>query len=116
MNPRVMLRVFLIAFLVTLAQSIVCLKDSCNNVTCQPTCCQRNQILVKNGGFCGCCDLCVTQLGEGEMCPIRLEGGTPPTSSCAAGLICSHGMCKRLYRKRWVHNHGRQIPEKYLAQ
>ncbi|GFQ70243.1 uncharacterized protein TNCT_673111 [Trichonephila clavata] len=44
--------------------------------------CNENQVFVKNGGTCGCCDAC--RIKEGSSC-VPVEGGPP---GCEDGTTC----------------------------
>nr|CAH7762059.1 unnamed protein product [Callosobruchus chinensis] len=78
------------------SKAIACTPNICDTVRCAAAVCTENQVLVKNGGMCGCCDLCVTTLDEGENCSALLfVGGGPPTVKCADGLQCVDGICKK---------------------
>ncbi|XP_023213181.1 uncharacterized protein LOC111615973 [Centruroides sculpturatus] len=80
------------------SQALVCRPETCSKIVCEDLegCEGRNGVVKEKGGFCGCCDLCVVQLREGEPCPLPLLG-VPPRSECAEGLQCnSHtGTCQR---------------------
>ncbi|CAH1976043.1 unnamed protein product [Acanthoscelides obtectus] len=61
----------LVAIALTFEESearLVCTRRICDTVRCAKQKCTAKQVLVKKGGFCGCCDLCVTILKEGENC------------------------------------------------
>nr|CAI5833927.1 unnamed protein product [Callosobruchus analis] len=78
------------------SEAIQCTPNICQTVRCAAAVCESNQVLVEKGGFCGCCDLCVTILKEGEKCPVlHIRGGPPPTIRCAKGLRCVKGVCKK---------------------
>ncbi|KAK9877815.1 hypothetical protein WA026_020050 [Henosepilachna vigintioctopunctata] len=82
------------------AQSLfVCRENECDFVKCKclkyDDCKKPNQD-VRRGGWCGCCFICYTSLGENETCPFQnFLGGPPPTSGCAKGLTCYNGTCQR---------------------
>ncbi|WAR04196.1 SAX-like protein [Mya arenaria] len=68
----------------------------------------------ENGGWCGCCDICMTQLVEGQVCMQTFLLGVPATSECGEGLECSResGTCVKtvapcLRRKEEIER-GRQ--------
>lgn len=46
-----------------------CLQNKCNNVKCHG----KNKILYHNVTTCGCCDLCITQLGKSTKSTILAE-------------------------------------------
>lgn len=60
------LLVFSIYFLIGLpyVQLIVCPKNICQTTQCKEVHCQENEVFVKNGGFCACCDTCYKILGK----------------------------------------------------
>lgn len=43
---------------------LVCPRNPCQNVTCEPISCGPHEEYVKNGGYCGCCDECYRILGK----------------------------------------------------
>ncbi|XP_054717276.1 SPARC-related modular calcium-binding protein 1-like [Uloborus diversus] len=67
-----------------------CEKDFCEQLLEKEPCkeleCKNGRIL-KNATTCGCCDLCVQQLAEGEKCKNRVIG-VIPDEECGTGLIC----------------------------
>lgn len=85
-----MLRLVLLSLAVACASAIVCLPDTCSTVRCaavtEETC--VGGTIKRNGGYCGCCDLCVTMLAEGDRCFSSMLLGVPPSSQCREGLIC----------------------------
>ncbi|KAF8782895.1 hypothetical protein HNY73_013128 [Argiope bruennichi] len=84
-----MIKTLLLVFAaIATVNAIVCTKETCSLVRCMQANCTGDQVLVPKGGFCGCCDACITFLKEGEECPIPLRGGTPPTRRCGEGLEC----------------------------
>ncbi|CAH1976042.1 unnamed protein product [Acanthoscelides obtectus] len=89
----------LVAIALTFEESearLVCTRRICDTVRCAKQKCTAKQVLVKKGGFCGCCDLCVTILKKGQKCPnLHIVGGGPPTVRCAKGLRCVEGICKK---------------------
>lgn len=68
MNVTMATTSMLLLVLVTAAYAIVCLPGSCKNVKCaevtEETCDGRISI---NGSLCGCCDMCVAQLGKNKF-------------------------------------------------
>ncbi|EFA09891.1 hypothetical protein TcasGA2_TC012040 [Tribolium castaneum] len=74
---------------------IVCTPGICASVQCKEVqgCKGQNQE-VQPGGFCSCCNVCYTILGENEACnDIVLQGVPPATTRCANGLVCYEGKC-----------------------
>ena len=49
---------------VIVAEAIVCPPNFCNDMTCEELSCEKGQVLKEKGGFCGCCNKCVTVLGK----------------------------------------------------
>lgn len=69
---------------------IACSPDYCKNVTCTPVDPEQcdGEVKVK-GSVCGCCDLCVVELEEGDPCVMQVGmGGPPPKVKCGPGLRC----------------------------
>ncbi|CAH1976052.1 unnamed protein product [Acanthoscelides obtectus] len=78
------------------SEAISCTQSMCKLFKCAQPKCIPKQVLVKKGGFCGCCDLCVTILKKEQKCPnLYFVGGGPPTVRCAKGLRCEKGVCKK---------------------
>lgn len=48
--------------IVAVATAIVCEPDICRRVRCANVPCGEHEILIKNGGACGCCDICIGKL------------------------------------------------------
>ncbi|KAK7092288.1 hypothetical protein V1264_008060 [Littorina saxatilis] len=66
-----------------------CSPDICFRVLCAavtPDSCTGT--VVKHGGFCGCCDACVTGLKLGETCLSVLLLGAPNSGACGPDLYC----------------------------
>ncbi|KAL4229460.1 hypothetical protein ACF0H5_012498 [Mactra antiquata] len=98
-----MLRFLCLSALLAAANAIVCLPETCATVRCAAVTAENcNGVIKANGGFCGCCDACITELGEGEMCADMLLFGVPSTSQCAQGLTCDPAThtCKAVTTKR----------------
>ncbi|XP_053202142.1 uncharacterized protein LOC128387030 [Panonychus citri] len=73
--------------------AIVCTPSYCATVLCKqigPNDCDPGSVYKPNGGFCGCCPVCIEQLGEGQSCgpSLMIRGGPPPTSECRSPLVC----------------------------
>lgn len=85
-----MLRIVLFSVAIACASALVCLDDTCMRVRCAAvtaeSCAGGN--IVKNGGYCGCCDACVQTLAEGDQCLSTLLLGAPQSARCADGLMC----------------------------
>ncbi|GFT06642.1 uncharacterized protein NPIL_646931 [Nephila pilipes] len=80
----------LISVGVVISNAFVCTENYCDGVCCKPVECTEDEIFVKKGSTCGCCDVCRTILYEGESCPPLLSGGPPPTSQCEEGTTCQN--------------------------
>uniref|UniRef100_T1KVQ4 IGFBP N-terminal domain-containing protein n=1 Tax=Tetranychus urticae TaxID=32264 RepID=T1KVQ4_TETUR len=89
------MKTFLICVILTVtigkSIAIVCTPDICIRTSCTgpktETDCDDGKVFVANGGFCGCCNSCVTPLKEGDLCA-NLFRGSPPTSMCTPPLVC----------------------------
>ncbi|GFY45567.1 uncharacterized protein TNIN_280471 [Trichonephila inaurata madagascariensis] len=78
-----------LAGIAVIGARIPCTKNYCEKLQCKQETCGENQVLVKNGGSCGCCDMCKTIIKEGEACPQRrFVGGPPPAWECEMGTTC----------------------------
>ena len=64
-----------------------CMPDACDKLHCLAAS-PCNGKFVKGGGYCGCCDSCVSLLGEGASCISMLLLGAPSTAECQPGLYC----------------------------
>ncbi|WAR09970.1 hypothetical protein MAR_035046 [Mya arenaria] len=67
-----MLKLICLAVLACGAYAIVCPPNICDTMDCaaMDSC---NGLVKKNGGFCGCCDSCITQLGRCVFCKARIR-------------------------------------------
>jgi len=85
-----MLRLALLCVAVACASAMVCPQNACQTVRCAAVTAEScvGGTIKPNGGYCGCCDLCVNQLAEGDSCMSTLFLGVPPTSECGEGLTC----------------------------
>ncbi|CAL1541712.1 unnamed protein product [Lymnaea stagnalis] len=85
-----MLAIVLVALALTsVTEAIVCLPNACDTVRCAAVTSENcNGKIVSRGGFCGCCDSCVTELGANESCMTTLLLGVPATTSCQDGYFC----------------------------
>merc|ERR1712244_13334 len=82
----VMLRLLLATVAIASASAIVCTPDMCNGVTQEVLNCKGN--VIKNGGFCGCTDVCARV--ENEPCKDHLVLlGVPNDAVCDQGLVCA---------------------------
>ncbi|CAH1976045.1 unnamed protein product [Acanthoscelides obtectus] len=77
------------------SEAVACTQSICKLFKCTQPKCISKQVLVKKGGFCGCCDLCVTILKKGQQCPNSHVRAGPPTTRCAKGLRCVKRVCKK---------------------
>ncbi|XP_060563427.1 uncharacterized protein LOC132722861 [Ruditapes philippinarum] len=100
-----MLKFLCLSVLVAAAHAIVCPPNACQMVRCAAVTAESCGGTIKtNGGFCGCCDACITELAEGEKCMSTLFLGVPSTTQCADGLFCDSktSTCQRMNVKRDV--------------
>ncbi|XP_034252122.1 fungal protease inhibitor-1-like [Thrips palmi] len=76
--------------------AIVCPPNICDQVRCDTTITEENccGVFKPNGGFCGCCPLCVTIIPPGGKCIVIR--GVPSSSECAEGTRCNNGTCQAL--------------------
>merc|ERR1712179_366858 len=82
MNGYTLLFVFAI---LAVGQSMVCFKGICDHLPKRiASPCKGSTI--KNGGFCGCYDVCAKQ--EGEECQARIIRGRIPLGTCDKDLTC----------------------------
>ncbi|KAG0420872.1 hypothetical protein HPB47_003214 [Ixodes persulcatus] len=82
----------------------VCPAWYCSNETCTKI--EHCDGIVKlNGSTCGCCPLCVRQLGRGESCFLDiLGGGGAKGVECASGLFCDPRTVTCEETPRWLPN------------
>ncbi|KAL8579825.1 hypothetical protein ACOMHN_048102 [Nucella lapillus] len=85
-----MLRLVVLFVAVACANAFVCLPDACNGVQCAAMTAENclGGTIMKNGGYCGCCDVCVHPLAEGDKCYSSLLLGVPSQVQCGEGLVC----------------------------
>ncbi|XP_045209325.1 uncharacterized protein LOC123561164 [Mercenaria mercenaria] len=98
-----MLKFLCFAVLVAAANAIACTPEFCQMVRCAAVDATSCKGVVKaNGGMCGCCDACITELAEGDKCMSILFLGVPQTVQCADGLFCDPktSTCKSSISKR----------------
>ncbi|KAK3746541.1 hypothetical protein RRG08_007599 [Elysia crispata] len=83
--------ILLVCLLIQVSRAIVCTKQLCDGVQQPPLNCAGN--IIKNGGFCGCTDVCAKV--KGEPCgPTELFLRSPsPPIPCDTGLSCRNGIC-----------------------
>ncbi|KAH3829606.1 hypothetical protein DPMN_102833 [Dreissena polymorpha] len=79
-----------------------------------------NGVVRPKGGVCGCCDVCITQLAEGDNCRAMMMLGVPADSECASDLTCDIETftCKRSVQKRQAGSCSAKLAEveaKYAA-
>ncbi|GFT94501.1 uncharacterized protein NPIL_273591, partial [Nephila pilipes] len=89
-NYKMFKILLLVSVGIAISDAFVCRRNYCDNVCCKPVKCKENQILVKKGSTCGCCDMCRTIIYEGEYCPPFFRGGSPPSSQCEEGTTCKN--------------------------
>jgi len=81
-----MLRIILACVAVSVASAIVCTPDMCNGVKQEVLNCKGS--VIKNGGFCGCTDVCARV--ENEPCKDNIVLlGVPNDATCDQGLVCA---------------------------
>ncbi|KAL5014122.1 hypothetical protein ScPMuIL_008392 [Solemya velum] len=79
------MRIVLLVAFVAVANAMVCLPNACDGVARVEMNCRGS--VIKNGGFCGCTDLCAKI--EGEQCtPPVFLGLSLSRASCDTGLEC----------------------------
>ncbi|GAB1605670.1 nidogen-2-like, partial [Argonauta hians] len=79
--------IFLIALCLVAANAFVCLPNTCASVDCLAVeNCADGEVMK---GVCGCCDVCVKYLKEGDRCIPEGLLGVPSTSKCGLKLVCS---------------------------
>ncbi|XP_060589673.1 thyroglobulin-like [Ruditapes philippinarum] len=92
-----MLKLVAVLALVACSKAMIqCPHNACDALDC-PVMDDCNGRVNANGGWCGCCDACITQIAEGENCMSTMLLGVPSTTECADGLTCDvHSMtCKK---------------------
>ncbi|XP_045209457.2 thyroglobulin-like [Mercenaria mercenaria] len=77
-----------LAFVVCSRAMIQCPHNACDAIDCAPMD-DCNGRVNEKGGWCGCCDICLTQLAEGDNCMGTMLLGVPSTVECAGGLECN---------------------------
>ncbi|KAH3890757.1 uncharacterized protein LOC127867309 [Dreissena polymorpha] len=75
---------FLLFSLIASSQSMVCFQGICDNIQKPVEHCKGTTI--KNGGFCGCYDVCAKQ--EGDECDAEAVRDRLPLGKCDVGLTC----------------------------
>lgn len=50
--------------IVGVATALECYPGVCRIVRCMNRPCGEHEILIKNGGMCGCCDICISKLED----------------------------------------------------
>ncbi|PVD37347.1 hypothetical protein C0Q70_04346 [Pomacea canaliculata] len=109
-----LVNILVLSLAVTLTHAIACTPGVCSLVRCaavtEDNCDGR---VARNGGFCGCCDLCVRQLNKGESCieAFLLGLSMPASSECGAGLTYPQTCQERLQQlQSGVHLLGQFLP------
>ncbi|XP_067930419.1 equistatin-like [Watersipora subatra] len=83
---------------------ILCPDNACDKMVCDDlltakSCAANGGNVKAKAGFCGCCDLCVQTLKEGEDCRATMLLGVPATAECDkdADLHCdtTTGQCAK---------------------
>merc|ERR1712136_486085 len=115
----IMLRAAVVLCLMGLSSAIVCTPELCEGVTQPLLSCQGG--IIKQGGFCGCTDVCAKV--EGEHCQAELTFGLSVSAgTCDSGLHCVReehlasgmGVCRRMHHDidlgyKPDHHHKRQL-------
>lgn len=78
--------VIIFALCIATVNAFVCLKDTCSRINCSSVTACNGRITK---GLCGCCDVCIVTLREGEVCNPYPFLGLPPHSECGFNLVCS---------------------------
>ncbi|ESO99685.1 hypothetical protein LOTGIDRAFT_238761 [Lottia gigantea] len=83
------------------SEAIQCTPGICAAVSCVSAL-NCNGRVENNGGFCGCCPVCITQLAEKESCLQTAFIGIPNNAECGPGLTCdkSSFTCVKTQAKR----------------
>ncbi|XP_005097263.1 uncharacterized protein LOC101852621 [Aplysia californica] len=102
-----MFRFILASLTVAVASAIVCTPDFCQGVKQQVLDCKGG--VIKNGGFCGCTDICAKV--ENEPCQANFLLGVPNTDRCDDGLVCAP-----VTLEGFVQGHQCITQEKFLQQ
>uniref|UniRef100_A0A4Q8K3G7 U3-Liphistoxin-Lsp1b_1 n=1 Tax=Liphistius sp. SGP-2016 TaxID=1905180 RepID=A0A4Q8K3G7_9ARAC len=97
-NSRWIMTLCLSFAIVLLAQEspwpVVRVKNDCDRYFCRRIICEpidecSGGEIVAHGSLCGCCDVCVKRLGEGEACEgYKAPPGGIPKAECKLGLEC----------------------------
>ncbi|KAM7315704.1 hypothetical protein ISCGN_005487 [Ixodes scapularis] len=73
----------------------VCMPGFCKTVKCEeiePTKCEG--VVKYRASVCGCCPVCVKQLGFGDFCNIAVPlGARTAPAECGEALVCIDGKC-----------------------
>lgn len=69
------------------ASAIVCPPNACATVRCPYVTAASCKGIVSSG-WCGCCNTCLKELMEGDLCMDQFLLGVPPTSQCTTGTHC----------------------------
>ncbi|VDI83982.1 Hypothetical predicted protein, partial [Mytilus galloprovincialis] len=80
-----MLPLILICTIFSVGRALVCTPELCKNAVQEPLNCKGS--IIKNGGFCGCYDVCAKQ--EGEECQAHYSFGMIPAGKCDSGMVCT---------------------------
>ncbi|KAL1418136.1 hypothetical protein MTO96_026153 [Rhipicephalus appendiculatus] len=70
-----------------------CSANFCSTVTCKKiSASECNGKVVANASDCGCCEGCVKQLEEGEVCFSFAQYGVHKWGECKEGLHCNEAV------------------------
>uniref|UniRef100_A0A0L8GHE0 IGFBP N-terminal domain-containing protein n=1 Tax=Octopus bimaculoides TaxID=37653 RepID=A0A0L8GHE0_OCTBM len=79
--------IFFIALSVVAASAYVCPPNVCSIVTCGTVeNCADGEI---GKGYCGCCDICIKYLKEGDLCILEGLLEMPAITKCGHNLVCN---------------------------
>ncbi|VEN50366.1 unnamed protein product [Callosobruchus maculatus] len=85
---------FLIVYAIEVAKGLVCTEDYCSTIRCKQEKCGPGQ--TSQPGTCGCCNVCVNVIHEGEPCDLlALTGPAPPRAVCDENLVCYENKCTK---------------------
>lgn len=66
MKVNVFSTLFCFIFLISVTHAIVCLPNFCDSVKCKEPICDGENMVVKKGGICKCCNTCIQILGNAK--------------------------------------------------
>ncbi|XP_064649366.1 equistatin-like isoform X1 [Lineus longissimus] len=91
----------------TARAAIWCPPNACENLECENALLQARDCgadrFEQNGGVCGCCPTCISQLKVDEDCSALMLLGGVPKSECEGNLQCDWNTKKCAYRCKEEH-------------